>query len=518
MPHTLNQASYDQLPYQNCIVPQTHPDHLATLGILHGMTPPAPEKCRILELGCADGANLIAMAQALPQCELLGIDFSSVAIAQGRKIIESVGLTNITLCHDDIQEVDFGSAQFDYIIVHGIYSWVAAPVRQRIFQICKKHLSAHGIVFLSYNTLPGWTETRAFRDMALYHVRSLKDAPARVAQAKTFLQFLSKSWSDTGATHYLALKNFCDSLRQTPDFYLGHDVLEVVNEPVYFHEFESQAAHHGLQFLSEAVSLKNISDLPGDIAAGIRENAQGDWIQMEQYFDFVTDRMFRCSLLCHDKVVLQREIKADRMCLLHVGTKCRPQSKSPDINSKKEEFFSCGEGVACSIQEPIGKAAMLYLSEMNPRSVPFSVLLLEARHRLQKSLSSPEDDAEVLTHELLKMHRQNIDFVKLQTSPREIHPPGDKPVASPLVRFMAERYETVVNLRQEHITMGRLNRHLVGLLDGSRDRATLKTDLEKWIREGGLGPPDSDKSIRAGIEENLESTLHAMAAQSLFMN
>lgn len=76
---------YDEVPYPGLPLPQTHPSQLATLGFLHGLEPAPVERCRVLELGCGDGGNLIPMALDLPESEFVGIDLSAPAIATGRR-------------------------------------------------------------------------------------------------------------------------------------------------------------------------------------------------------------------------------------------------------------------------------------------------------------------------------------------------------------------------------------------------------------------------------------------------
>ncbi len=520
MPHrTSNQAAYDQLPYQNCIVPQIHPDHLATMGILNGMTPPPSQACRVLELGCADGANLIAIAQTLPESQFLGIDFAEAPISQGRSVIAATQLKNISLSQEDILQVDFGDVRFDYIIAHGMYSWVTPAIRKRIFEIFKKHLSLHGLCFLSYNTLPGWTMQGAFRKMMLHHIRFSSDPSSRVTKAREFLDFLASSWSESGDPQHPFLREFNDTVRSMPDFYLAHDALEETNDPVYFHEIATQAAQHDLQFVSEAASLGHLEDLPQNMAIRLVEMAGNDMIQIEQYLDFLNNRKFRSSLFCHSEVALRRTTPGESLQRLHISTKARLDSSRVEIPGETTVSFQTFEGLHHSTEHPICKAAFEYLIQIQPRTVPFPILFSEARSRTQPNeTSNSSTDESILRTELLRAHRKSHGFIKLQTSPRRIPTaPSKCPLASPLARYMAQHQATVINLQLEHITLGRLNRHLVQLLDGTRDIPTLQLAIEEWIRSGSLGIPDSDEVIHEGVHENLEHTLHAFADQSILM-
>src|SRR5262249_13699905 len=150
---------------------QTHPDRLATVATLFGMRPAAVDCCRVLELGCAAGGNLIPMAQALPGSSFLGIDLSARQVAEGAKVVAALGLTNVALRRQRILDVDESWGTFDYILCHGVSSWVPAPVQDRILHICSANLAPAGVAYVSYNTYPGWHLSGMIRDMMCYHAR-----------------------------------------------------------------------------------------------------------------------------------------------------------------------------------------------------------------------------------------------------------------------------------------------------------------------------------------------------------
>src|SRR5262245_13581209 len=72
--------SRDSVPYESHPYVQTHPSRLFVVGTLFGTRPTPVQRCRVLELGCAAGGNLIPMADALPESEFIGIDASERAI------------------------------------------------------------------------------------------------------------------------------------------------------------------------------------------------------------------------------------------------------------------------------------------------------------------------------------------------------------------------------------------------------------------------------------------------------
>src|SRR4051794_543490 len=116
--------SYHDIPYQSYPYVQSSPDRLATIALLRGLKPRPPERCRFLELGCAAGGNIIPLALTLPESTFLGIDLSAVQLAEGQEIINRLGLSNIELRRRHILDLEDSLGTFDFIVCHGVYSWV----------------------------------------------------------------------------------------------------------------------------------------------------------------------------------------------------------------------------------------------------------------------------------------------------------------------------------------------------------------------------------------------------------
>ena len=108
------------------------------------------QSCRVLELGCAEGGNLIPMALALPGSEFVGLDLSGRQIAAGQRLTRALGLDNAILEAANLGSVDESWGEFDYILCHGVYSWVAEDVRAAILTICQRNLSPNGIAVVSF--------------------------------------------------------------------------------------------------------------------------------------------------------------------------------------------------------------------------------------------------------------------------------------------------------------------------------------------------------------------------------
>jgi 2-polyprenyl-3-methyl-5-hydroxy-6-metoxy-1,4-benzoquinol methylase len=184
-------AAYDETPYVSTAFPQTHPDKLCAMARLFGLDAPAPARARVLELGCADGTNLLPMAQHAPGARFLGLDASAKQVESAQAAIAKCGLGNVEIRQQDLLEFAASEGKFDYIIAHGLFSWVPAKVREKVLSICRDHLSDNGVAFVSYNALPGWGMRTPLREMMLFHTQAISDPKAKVDKARALIAFLA---------------------------------------------------------------------------------------------------------------------------------------------------------------------------------------------------------------------------------------------------------------------------------------------------------------------------------------
>ena len=315
--------TYDDVPYDSYPFRRTHPDTLAVIATLFGMTPPAVDRCRVLELGCAGGGNLIPMALGLPGSQFVGIDLSRRQIADGLRVVEAVGLSNIELKPFNVMDIDAGFGRFDYIIAHGLFSWVPDAVQEKILAACAEHLSPNGVAFISYNTYPGWHQPGMVREMMAYHARQFAEPLDKVQQARGLLAFLCNAVGPNSVYGQILAQEH-GILKDRLDSYLYHEYLEPENKPLYFHEFVERAAAHRLQYLGET-NLREmlLSEFPTRVQQALQPLATSR-IELEQYIDFLRDRRFRHTLLCHADVRVQPRLTPDVMPAFHLTSLAVP--------------------------------------------------------------------------------------------------------------------------------------------------------------------------------------------------
>lgn len=472
---TIPDNAYDQVLYNSHPAIQTHPDHVATLATLFGLSPPPVEQCRVLELGCGNGANLIPMALTLPGSRFAGVDLAGVPIAAAQALAVKLELKNIAFYQLDIMDLDPGFGEFDYIIAHGLYSWVPPVVRDKLMAICRANLAPSGVAFVSYNTFPGCHLRKMMRGMLQYQTRNIAGPELRLKHAYALINFLNASNPKSPA-----LQEELNSIRARDPSVVFHDDLEPVNDPVYFHEFAEHARSHSLQFLSEAEFFSmQLAGFDLKVVDTIRLLAQGDRIKEQQYLDFLKCRRFRQSLLCHQGLALDHEPAAGRIPGLWVSSPAKLVRDVADPASEEDLEFQTPDGASMTTNLPLAKAAILYLAARWPLAVPFGEL--------------PGASA-ALADLLLKIYASGL--LELHVVPaRFTLEASERPRAYSLARLQAESGSLVTTLKHTTVELDDdLGRGLVTLLDGTRDRAALLKDLASASREP-LRAEDLERSL-----------------------
>lgn len=524
-------TSYDEVPYPSTSHVFTHPDNLATAARVLGLTPAPLDQCRVLELGCAGGGNLIPMALSLPNATFVGVDASAVQIADGQAAIAAVGARNVTLHCLDILDItpDFG--QFDYIITHGIFSWVPEAVRDQILSISRRNLSPQGLAYISYNTYPGWNILGTVRQMMLYRTRHASDARARIAQAREMLDFVTRSLAAASERNpgklvkaYAGfLQSESEHIRDSSDSYVFHEELEEINAPIYFNEFAAWAARHQLQYLCEAnFSDVFLNDFPPEVTSELLKLAH-DLIELEQYMDFLRNRTFRKTLLVPDTVPISRQLRPERVRQLFAATNARSASAAPDIRSISVEEFASPDGLKFATDHPLTKAALLHLADLWPQALAFDELVDAAYARLGAAPvnhAARAQDEQLLCANLLKGYAYSGRLIELHTrAPRFSAVVSERPVASPWARYQAQTSGEVTNLCHVRVELKGIAQYLLSHLDGTHDRAALLAGLERSVADGTLilhsdatEPPLQSQPVLA---EELDEALRGLARVAL---
>lgn len=518
---------YDEVPYGEASYTQTHPNRLATIATLLGLDPTPIERCRVLELGSAGGANLIPMAYGLPDSQFLGMDYSPRQVEVGQEMIRSLGLTNVELRVQDVREIDDSFGQFDYIIAHGLYSWVPPEVQEHILRICKQNLAPNGIAYISYNTYPGWHLFDTVRSAMRFRTRSISDPEERAKEARAFIEFLADSpitsaetpWSVLMHAYNTVMQVESEYLEKKPDSVMLHDELEAINSPCYFYEFVERAETHGLQYLAEAhFPYVMPGNLPKSVTQRIGQMATS-LVEIEQYMDFVRNRTFRQTLLCHPEQKIDRRLKPERLRGLYASSPARVGELDEKERQPNLEKFIAADGLSFVTTDAITKAAFHYLIGLWPRviSVPELVEVVRAQvYAYQVPATTAEQDFTTLATQLLQAYSRSIDMIELHVfPPRCVTIVSERPVMSAVARAQSKLGNVVTNMRHENAELDNTSRFLAPHLDGTHDRAALLDMLKNAVvlPQGQSLSQDAE----AGIARELDTTLEWMAQSALLV-
>ena len=511
---------YDDVPYLAAAHSFTHPEVLATTAMLRGLDPPPLEGGRVLELGCARGANLIPMALLLPRTTFVGVDRSELQIDEGRRRALAAGLTNLEFRTVDLLAVDSSLGLFDYVIAHGVFSWVEHEVQEKVLEIASRNLSPSGIAYVSYNTFPGWHVSTMFRDMMLYHVRDVGDPATRAAKARAFIQFLAESARPKESLWALLLKGESAYIGDMPDWYLLHDDLEDENHPVYFFQIVERAAAHGLQYLAEERELQSSEIFPERVWRTI-DGYGLDRIGREQHADFLRNTRFRRSLFCHAGLPLAGAPALDSLRRCRYRTHVRQGAPLEDPDSPGASVFVLEDGRKVKTNDPRLVAVLGALCSAWPRALAFGDLEAAVGAAIGDQRTEGMPDVAALTTQAL-FQAMMAQLVSLHlTDPPIAASPGERPLATPYARLQAAAGENATNLLLRDVELSLLDRLVLARLDGQTDRAGLASQILPLLEPEIPASPDAARLGAAEVieppqrplPEQIEETLRKLAAE-----
>lgn len=504
---------YDEVPYPGGCFPHTHPDHLCSQARLFGVDAPDPRTARILEIGCAHGANLIPLAWSLPEATIVGLDPAQVQIDQGRAEAERLGLTNLDLRVVDVSDWE-PDGTYDYILCHGVYSWVPPHVQQAILNTIRSCMSETGVAYVSYNCLPGWHARMHLRDLMNFHATAWDDPQTQITQSRAILKMMADATRTNGTPYGVWNGHLADSLAKQWDAYIYHEYLSPHNEPLYLTQFVERLKDAGLQYLGDA-EFKSM--LASNFPDAVRDQLQvvsTDLVRGEVYMDFLRNRSFRKSLIVQPSQSPERSVNWER--LRGVRVLGGFIAKEVVINDDSVGLFEMDE-VPLSVDVPLIKAALLELAEQRPGSIGFEDLVTRARARLDPpSAATFEEDLDEVGTNLLACFAQGFVGVRTTQEPWANAVP-ERPRTSPIILHMLSKGLLVASLFHQHNNITDFDREILLLCDGSRDMSDLVTALTermnagaftvKWEGDEPSETIDRERVVKLALEQRLEEMI-----------
>lgn len=548
--------TYDHLHYASKVHPGRHPAHFAAMAKLYAVSAPALENSSILEIGCATAQALIPLALSLPDTQFTGIDPSLSQITAGRKTCQELGIKNIKLLHCGVDEIAQQKLSFDYIICHGVFSWVSPKIQQSILSLCHTHLSANGIAYISYNTNPGWNFRKTVRDLLHCSVDRKLSPQAQIGQARQILQtFEGSIGRDYERPYSLMLSTELARIRSESDSYLFHEFLEENNHPVFFHEFISAARAHSLKVIADAhfsrngtfrfdyldtanVEKPNLEQL--SLKAPQTKAGQEDLTakcSIEQFGDFVFNNSFRESLLCHDNLISSEQAQLSVLNEFYLTASYQPLSQdeqsrdSLSVSAERSQanFFSNEEvqfedlaGRKLFPEKACLKLSLNELWQEWPRAIRLGQLLDTVEGLLAAKQIKTSLDREALFHALLELICKD-GITLFPFNPKVANSISASPKVTKFTQHQAKHSAFVTNLKYETVCIGELERELIQFLDGTRHlpdiaQALLESFNKRGatLKEGGEIVTDPEQRLRlvTTLSADLLETLRRAALLS----
>ena len=488
--------SYASVPYESLPIPESHPENLQALAWLFGIDAAPPDRCRVLELGCASGGNLLPMAFYLPASRFVGIDLYENQVAAGRARVGALGLQNIELRQGDIAALDAEAlGTFDYVIAHGVYSWVPDAVRDRLLALSRAVLAPAGIAFVSYNTLPGWRMRGMLRDLLRYAAGDHPVADVKLRASREALERVGRAVRGLDALSARYLSTEIARLRSKPDSYLFHEFLAEENRPLLFREFVCRAGTAGLRHVCDTDLATRYPAILGEAAdAALADLA--DPLEREQYLDFVVNRNFRRSLLCRADAVLWPEPALERFEGLTLRSRLVPPRKL-DLRRSRAAPFGAPDGGSVEAFHPLTKAALVRLWELFPAGAIVSVLNATASAVVRQA-GGAALESDHLVSELFSLYLQG----RIEAARHSAAPTGGADLGRPEVNALAclqaaEGDGQATGPRHASLALDAVSARAVGLMDGTRTVREIAVQLGPAVDEGRPGN-DRDARGRAG--------------------
>jgi SAM-dependent methyltransferase len=495
MSPTTNTESYDAVPYAGMAHRDSHPSSIRPIATLLGLAPASPASCRVLEIGCAEGRNLLPMAAGLPGSRFVGLDLSERHVAVARASAEALGLRNVEFLVADIEVAGDALGTFDYIIAHGVYSWIPEGARRRLLALCGALLAPEGVAYVSHNVLPGWHRREALRRMMCFHVKGLEPVSEHVRASKELVDFLSAAAPDSDGLYRAWLEREAAFLADSDDFYVFHEHLAVHNDPSYFHEFMAEADQHGLQFVADAHLPSNFGKLlPAAVGEEVMRHSGRDRVRFEQYYDFVLNRAFRKTLLCQKDAPVAMPPRLHTWADAHVL--CAFE-RAPDVEPEPGcSAWRCGDQLATDINPPTD-ALLEIIAARWPCSVPVGEVF-EAYRALAADASEAHATLASFCERLYVP--AVLELILVVAVPVVSGVGRGQPKLSAVARHQLEAgHEPLTTAHHTVLTLEAGTRALALLCDGSRSAAQIAAVLPPgWPKEAP--PAGADGGAPPAVE------------------
>ena len=303
------------IPYLRDFKPQLAPAWLDHVALVAGVEPPARKAgFAWCDLGCGQGVTANILAATHPGGTFHAIDAMPVHIDHARRLAGEAGISNVGFhCVDFAAAVDLDLPLFDYIVTHGVYSWVDAANQRALRRFFDRRLKPGGLVYVSYNAMPGWVRDLPFQRLVRELSRgSSGDSAAGADTALEIIRALAAAEVPALTPSFIV-----GELQQRPqDYtpaYLVHEFMPGAWQPLYVTEVRTAFKTIGLVPVGSATLIENLDSLVLSESARQMLGAISDTNLRELVRDFYLDQRFRCDVFARSNRRLGGEQRRDAL-------------------------------------------------------------------------------------------------------------------------------------------------------------------------------------------------------------
>jgi len=465
---------YDVYAYRGLTIPYSAPAHLALCSRWSGGPAPCSDRFSFVELGCGDGGNLLPLAFYHPKCTFVGIDSSRSAVCRAQEDAGLIGLENVRFLCCDIRDPSSAECgRFDYVVAHGLYSWVTDDVRAAILTFCRDALRRDGLAYISYNAEPGWSTRRIVRD-TLRRSQGVREAEFadKAARAIELATRLLKDLPSRFASSIL----LADELRRVQNgspSYVFHEYLTDTNDGFWLRDFVEHARDRGLAYVVDSQFCR----WEGYVASELRTAAADrsvNPVDEEETVDLMGHRYFHASILARADAPKSQVTHHEIIEQAHIASSLRPQSETLDLDEGVVEQFVGVGGGEITLDSSIVKAAIVLLGAGWPRGARLDQLYQRSVAFLaEHNRAVPLDARSQLLDAIEILFEAGQLDVRLR-EPEYCSDVNEYPTAHALARREANDRDALTT--PHHLTVGFDGNTMsfVRAMDGSQSRSELQ--------------------------------------------
>ncbi len=453
---------------------ERHIEKMAVITKLLGVNIAPTNHATVLELGSGTGDNLISMAISYPKSYFVGVDKSKSQTETGNKNIEKLGLQNISLLEHDFSHFKSKIKSFDYIIMHGVFSWVDEKSRNASLKLIKKYLKEDGIAYISFNSFPG----AIFRDLLIKILLDSDDKTSsikeRIKKVKDNLDSLEESFQDSQSAYAEGMKNEITEIRKLSTSFLINEILNSDYKSFSLEEFCSYIEKFKLYYLSDASFIHIFSENSKD--EYLKENILK---KIESHIDYIMPKITRGVLITSKKISLK--LNLDILDDLYISS---PLCYTGGTDSYGEFTTPIGKKFEFDKKEEIDFFKTL------EKSWPKPILLKSLCPIIRK-----KKILDYFSKEFVEFYTRDLNFSNSLSQ---------TPLVSQFAKIQLEKQNFATNFRNEYIIFNDFQKKVFNLLDGKHSKDDILTILINELKENGTFKEDLLKDLDYEINKTLD--------------